>query len=91
MRVDFGVRTFGEDKYKRDELFLRKVISLSKRIKIPIGCFHMAELQVSKYGFRYVSVHEVYRRLKRRLGTESIAKSCNLKMPQGISRITGNL
>lgn len=89
-RVDFGARAFGDDKYKRDEKFLRKAMSLSKETKIPIQCFRMAELQVSKYGFKYVDIYEAMKRLQRRI-TAGIAKSSDLKMPRGIRQALKNL
>lgn len=85
--VDFGAKTFGDDEYKRDQLFLARAKSLSENTNIPIRCFRMAELQVEKYGFRYVGALEAYRRLKRRLSNKKLSAGHNLKMPRGICRM----
>ena len=85
--VDFGAKAFEGDEYMRDQHFLAKAKSLSENTNIPIRCFRMAELQVGKYGFRYVGVLEAYRRLKRRLSNRELSAQHNLKMPRGICRM----
>lgn len=79
--VDFGCRAFGEKKMKADERFLRLAWKLHNTTGLNLELFRKAEIQIGRYGYKYVPFKDVIRRFLRRYDNAKYRKAYSLRCP----------
>lgn len=84
--VDFGCRAFGDNKYKADELFIRKALSLHRKTGVPLNSFRKAEIRLGSYGYDYVAYDKVVGRFLRRYKIPEIRRKNSLRCPSAIRK-----
>lgn len=86
--VDFGCRAFGNEKMKADELFLRMAKELHDATGLDINLFRKAEMQVGRYGYKYVPFKDICRRFLRRYANKKYRKDYLLRCPSWVRKMS---